>query len=424
MRNETRGEPMAEKLSLYLHIPFCRSKCDYCDFYSLAGRDDRMDDYQKALVKHLKEAAPRVKGYPVESVYFGGGTPSYYGEKRIRELLGVVRRHYNVCHDAEITMEANPDSVNRRDLAWLRFAGVNRLSLGIQSTCDRELSALHRPHTFAQAREAVLAARAAKFKNISLDLIYGLPGQTLEGWKDTLEQAVRLAPEHLSCYGLKVEEGTPLAARAARGELLPDDDAQADMYLWAVKRLAEAGYRQYEISNFARSGFQSRHNLRYWMMKPYLGFGPGAHSDFGGRRFSFVKDLDAYIDGILNGGTVTDSSETIPQRERSGEYLMLCLRTTRGIEEWEYRRTYFMNFDAIEGKLAEFEHRGWATRAGNRWRLTPEGFLLSNQLIVELMERQEAAALSGTLERLRHVADKMGRTAKEVGHGAEPPEKP
>ena len=392
---------MAEKLSLYIHIPFCRSKCDYCDFYSLAGKEDRMDDYQKALLKHLKEAAALTKHYLVESIYFGGGTPSYYGEKRLRELLGTIRRRFNVCHDAEITLEANPDSVDKRALGWLRFAGFNRLSLGVQSTCNEELSALHRPHSFEQAREAVLAARAVRFRNVSMDLIYGLPGQTMESWQKTVEQVLTLAPEHLSCYGLKVEEGTPLAARVSRGEVLPDDDMQADMYLWTVSRLSEAGYRQYEISNFAKPGFQSRHNLRYWMMKPYLGFGPGAHSDFGGRRFSFVRDLDEYINGALGNRTVTDQSEEIPQRERSREYLMLYLRTTRGIEEWEYRRTYFMNFDTIEVKLAEFEHRGWATRSGNRWRLTPEGFLISNRLIVELQERQEEAGLANTLERLK-----------------------
>ena len=397
-----------EKLSLYIHIPFCRSKCDYCDFYSLAGKEDRMDDYQKALLRHLRETAPHAKGYQVESIYFGGGTPSFYGEKRLREILNLIRRKYNVNHDAEITVEANPDSADKKSLWWLKLAGFNRISFGVQSACNTELAALHRPHTFEQAQQALRDARAVKFKNISMDLIYGLPGQDMESWQRTVEQALALAPEHLSCYGLKVEEGTPLAGRVNRGEKLPDDDLQADMYLWTVQRLSEAGYRQYEISNFAKPGFQSRHNLRYWMMKPYLGFGPGAHSDFGGRRYSFVRDLDRYIEGVLHAGTVIDQSEMIPQRERSGEYLMLYLRTTRGIEEWEYRRNYFMNFDVLESKLAEFEHRGWATRAGTRWRLTPKGFLISNQFIVELMERQEAAGLSNVLDRLKRENERAG----------------
>ena len=216
-----------------------------------------------------------------------------------------------------------------------------------------------------------------------------------------MEQALALEPEHLSCYGLKVEPGTPLDDRVVRGERLPGDDAQADMYLWMVDRLAQAGYLQYEISNFARPGFQSRHNLKYWMGRPYIGFGPGAHSDFGGRRYSFVRDLEDYISGILEGGRVIDQSELIPQRERGGEYLMLRLRTTRGVEEWEYRREYFMNFDSIEQKLEEYERQGWAERHDRRWNLTPKGFLVSNQLICDLLGLQEEDCLQKPPPRLK-----------------------
>ncbi|OUN23289.1 coproporphyrinogen III oxidase [Flavonifractor sp. An82] len=392
---------MADKLGIYIHIPFCRSKCDYCDFYSLAGQEGRMDDYQKALITHMKETAPQTRGYQIDTVYFGGGTPSYYGEKRLRELLRLIAKRFDLAKDAEITVECNPDSVDLKMLQSLRRAGVNRLSLGVQSACDRELECLHRPHTFAQAVAAVSAARAAKFQNISLDLIYGLPGQTMEGWQDTVEQVLALKPEHLSCYGLKVESGTPLDYRVSRGERLPDDDQQADMYLWTVDRLAQEGYRQYEISNFARSGFQSRHNLKYWMGHPYIGFGPGAHSDFGGRRYSFLRDLEGYISGVLEGGAVIDSSDLIPSRERGSEYLMLRLRTTRGIEEWEYRREFFLNFDPIEQKLEDYERHGWAERHDRRWNLTPKGFLVSNQLIGDLLTIQEEATLEKTLPRLR-----------------------
>ncbi|MEG1878682.1 MAG: radical SAM family heme chaperone HemW [Pseudoflavonifractor sp.] len=385
---------MTEKLGVYIHIPFCRSKCDYCDFYSLAGQEGRMDDYQKALLAHMKETAPFAKGYQVDTIYFGGGTPSFYGEKRIAQLLAAIRRHYNVTRDAEITMEANPDSVEKKMLTKLRRAGINRLSLGVQSACEEELRCLHRPHTFGQAQKAVTAARGAKLKNLSLDLIYGLPGQTAASWENTVEETLKLAPEHLSCYGLKVEEGTPLWQRVENGEQIPDDDAQADLYLWTVDRLAKAGYYQYEISNFAKSGFQSRHNLKYWMGKPYLGFGPGAHSDFGGRRYGFIRDLDGYINGVLNGGVIISQSDLIPKRERGGEYLMLRMRTMRGIEEWEYRREYYMNFEPIEQKLAEFERYGWATCQDRRWHFTPKGFLVSNQLIGQLLEVQENACLA------------------------------
>ena len=232
---------MAEKLGLYVHIPFCRSKCDYCDFYSLAGKEGRMDDYQKALLAHMKETAPLTRGWQVDTVYFGG-TPSFYGEKRLREVLKTVAKRFDLAKDAEITVECNPDSVDKKVFQALRRAGVNRISLGVQSAHDCELNCLHRPHTFQQAQRAVAAAREAKIKNISLDLIYGLPNQDMAGWRDTVEQVLELEPEHLSCYGLKVEPGTPLDDRVVRGEKLPDDDQQADMYLWTVERLAAAGY--------------------------------------------------------------------------------------------------------------------------------------------------------------------------------------
>ena len=383
---------MADKLGIYIHIPFCRSKCDYCDFYSLAGREDQMDRYQRALLAHIKETAPLAQGYPVDSIYFGGGTPSYYGAKRIKELLSHLTKLFQVEKDAEITVECNPDSVDLKSLRILRKAGVNRLSMGMQSAQEEELRAVHRIHTPKQTDQAVDLARKAKFTNLSLDLIYGLPGQTMESWKATVEHALSLTPQHLSCYGLKVEEGTPLARRVAEGEALPDDDQQADLYLWTVGRLERAGLPQYEISNFAKPGYESRHNLRYWLTRPYIGFGPGAHSDFGGRRYSFVRDLDAYIRGVLEGGDIIDSSELIPQRERCGEYLMLRLRTVQGVDGREYRRTYFMDFAPLEARLREFAAQGWAEEADGRWRLTPKGFLVSNQLIGDLVERQEQAS--------------------------------
>ena len=298
-------------------------------------------------------------------------------------------------------MEANPDSVDGKMLRRLRRAGVNRISMGMQSGSDEELRSVHRPHTYQQVEDAVAAVRAAKIRNLNLDLIYGLPGQTEESWHETVEKALSLGPEHLSCYGLTIEEGTPLAQRVARGEQLPDEDQQATLYLWTVERLAQAGYEQYEISNFAKRGYQSRHNMKYWMGRPYMGLGVAAHSDFGGRRYSFVSDLDAYIQGMLSGDEVVDESEKITRRERGSEYLMLRLRTVHGIDEWEYRREYMMNFDPIEAKLSEFEQKGWARRQGRRWQFTPEGFLLSNQLIGQLLELQENATLGGTLDRIR-----------------------
>ena len=360
-----------------------------------------MNDYQKALLQQILDTAPRTKKQVVNSVYIGGGTPTWYGEKRLLEVIGAVKKRFTLSRDVEFTLEANPDSVDEKMLKRLRRAGVNRLSIGMQSVCDKELAAVHRPHTFKQVELAVKAARDAKIKNLNLDLIYGLPGQTEHSWRASVEAALALEPEHLSCYGLTVEEGTPLARRVAEGEQLPDDDQQAQRYLWTVKRLAQAGFEQYEVSNFSKTGCQSRHNLKYWMGRPYVGLGAAAHSDFGGCRYSFVRDLEGYIRGVLGDGKLVDEMDQIPRRERGSEYLMLRLRTTHGIEEWEYRREYYMNFDPIAAKLAQFEQKGWVARTGRRWHFTPEGFLLSNRLIGELMEVQEVETLADTLELIR-----------------------
>lgn len=393
---------MAQKLGIYIHIPFCRHKCDYCDFYSLAGAEEQTGRYQKALLAHIAETAPQAKGWEVDTVYFGGGTPLLLGTKALIQVLEFLKKRFKLSRDAEITVEANPESVDFPTLRALRRAGFNRLSLGMQSACDSELRSVGRIHDFAQVEAAVQAARKAKWKNVSLDLIYGLPGQTPESWARTLDAAISLAPEHISGYGLKVEEGTPLAARVAQGETLPDDDAQADAYLAMVEKLTQAGYGQYEVSNFAKEGFASRHNLKYWTLSPYLGFGPGAHSDFGDRRYAFLRDLEGYITAVESGGRLLSEENVIPRRERGSEYLMLRLRTTHGIEEWEYRREFFMDFDPIAALLADYERQGWAEQTERRWRLTPEGFLRSNVLIGQLLEAQERATLPGTLKYMSH----------------------
>ena len=381
-------------LGLYIHIPFCKSKCIYCDFYSLPRAEDRMDRYVSALCRQLAEIAQRTTAHTVDSVYLGGGTPSYLGEKRLRRILKTVKKHYHLSRDAEITLEANPDSAGDwRALRSLRRAGMNRLSLGVQSADDGLLRALGRPHTFAQAEEAAAAARRARIRNLSLDLIYGLPGQDLTGWKDTLERAAALEPEHLSCYGLKVEEGTPLWDMQEKMDL-PDDDAQADMYLWTVERLEALGYEQYEISNFARPGRASRHNMKYWTLCEYAGFGPGAHSDLGDVRYAYLRSLDTYCAGVEAGVSVLESSEHIPPRERDIEYVMLGLRLTQGISRQEFENRYRLPFAPIQSVLERFRATGHAALAGERWRLTPEGFLVSNQIIGQALE-----ALAG--EKLR-----------------------
>lgn len=387
-----------KKLGIYLHIPFCRSKCAYCDFYSLTGREDQMDRYLAALITHLEETAPQAKGRLVDTIYLGGGTPSIFGAQRLKTLLDTVRRLYRLNRDCEITMEANPESVTPELLRSVKKAGVNRLSLGVQSCDDGELRAIGRPHSFAQAVQAVEIARRAGIENLSLDLIFGLPDQDMASWQRTVEALIALHPEHLSCYGLQLEEGTPLYQRQDQ-LTLADDDLQADMYLWMVERLRQAGYFQYEISNFAKPGRESRHNLRYWRLEEYIGFGPGAHSDFGGRRYSFVRSLEEYMKGIETGGPIVDEDQEIPAEERRSEYLMLGLRTVSGIDGDWYSRAYHMNFRPLEVLFQGYARRGLAEETAGCWHFTPQGFLISNLLIGEILEAQEHNTLDSLLGR-------------------------
>ena len=380
---------MNKELGVYIHIPFCASKCAYCDFYSLAGCDQLMPEYQDALVAHIRESAPQLDGYITNSVYFGGGTPSYFGAKRLVKIFNTIKECGNVLIDAEVTAEVNPDSITYNDLVLMRRAGFNRLSVGAQSANDGTLKSIGRRHNFAQVEETVENARRAGFGNISIDLIYGLPSETREIWSDTLTRTLAMKPEHISCYGLKIEKGTPLY-QLRESPFIPDDDAQADMYLFAVKTLERFGYRQYEISNFARRGFRSVHNLKYWTGKEYLGFGAAAHSYIGQKRYSYVSNIAKYCECIKNGGSVVDQSETIADFEQAGEYLMLGLRTTDGISAEEYKAIYPSDFSNVLKLMEQYRIQGWMEHNNGRWSFTPQGFLISNVLIGNIMDAQTA----------------------------------
>ena len=367
---------MNRPLGVYVHVPFCRQKCVYCDFYSLPRRKADMDAYVSAL--HSQLAETDFTGYEADTVYFGGGTPSFLGPRRLTALLEAVAAACPIAPGAEITFEANPDSAQDPPaLSALRRAGFNRVSLGMQSADDGELRSIGRVHTAAQVRSSVEAVRKAGFDNLSLDLIYGLPGQDLPRWRENLAAAVELRPEHLSCYGLKAEPGTPLYARR---DTLPKDEAQADMYLEAVEVLDAKGYRQYEISNFAKPGRESRHNLKYWTLGEYAGFGPGAHSDFRGRRYAWARDLEAF----LRGGPPRSEDQVITPRDREAEALMLSLRLTRGLDMAAWGKRFDPSF------LERCEAAGYAVQEEGRWHLTPRGFLVSNLIIGELLEQGSA----------------------------------
>ena len=381
---------LKKPLGIYVHVPFCRSKCHYCDFYSVTDMDSlTQDGYLDAVCDHIRETGPLAPGYRVDTVYFGGGTPSYFGAEGMAAILSNIRRYFDVANDAEITFEANPDSITPKLLRKLRGEGFNRVSLGVQCSDNDILAAIGRPHDYEEAVAAVKMIRRAGFKNLSLDLIYGLPDQDLAKWQKTLHDILALQPEHISCYGLKLEEGTPMCQR--QNQLwLADDDMQADMYLATVEILRSKGYRQYEISNFCKRGRESRHNLKYWTGGDYLGFGPDASSDFAGKRFAVIRDLQGYISGIRSGGQVLRDIQTIPQRERAGEYLMMHLRTTYGISAEEYERKFLLPFAPLEQALEQCRQRGHALRGmDGRWHLTAEGFLLSNSIITDLLLLQD-----------------------------------
>ena len=376
-------------LGIYVHVPFCRSKCAYCDFYSLTTKDDKIvDGYLDAICAHIKESGSLAPGYRVDTIYFGGGTPTFFGADGMATILTTIRRNFDVDNNAEITFEANPDSISDRLLHRLHAEGFNRVSLGVQTDDDEILKTIGRPHNYAQAVTAIDRIRRAGFKNLSLDLIYGLPGQTLRGWEETLDHVLRQNPDHISCYGLKLEPGTPLYEYRDQYEI-PSDDDQADMYLTAVENLESRGYRQYEISNFCKRGMFSRHNMKYWTGGEYLGFGPSASSDFAGKRFTLARDVQTYMNGILRGGEVMEDVQEIPLRERAGEYLMLRLRTSSGISRQEYEKMFLLPFDPIEEVMRKYRGVYTARTDQGRWRLNAKGFLISNSIISDLLIIQD-----------------------------------
>ena len=376
---------MDKRVGIYIHIPFCESKCAYCNFYSLAGNDKLMPAFNAAILKHIEEYSPQLDGYIIDTVYFGGGTPSHYGAGRLTSILSALKKHGHVLLDAEVTAEINPASITRDEMIRLKRAGFNRLSIGVQSADDKLLASLGRRHTFADAEETVNNARQAGFSNVSIDIIYGLPSQDKDVWAETVVKAAALKTEHISCYGLKIEEGTQLYV-FKDSPFLPDDDTQADMYLYAVETLARFGYKQYEISNFAKRGYESKHNLKYWLGDDYIGFGPGAHSYIGRCRYSFFEDIGKYTELVMSGRTVVEYSEEMSDFENAGEYLLLRLRTAHGISQEEYYNIYRLKMDFVLELLQKYEAMGLALYKDGRWRFTPKGFILSTTLIGEILD--------------------------------------
>lgn len=366
----------SERFGLYIHIPYCRAHCRYCDFYQQPGARGVPQEYVEALLRDFVANAPKeADGSTVQpqTVYFGGGTPGLLSPEQVTQILQAVRPLQN----AEITLETNPELAAPKVLAGWRQAGVNRLSVGVQTAREDSLRRLGRLHTAEQAREALANARLAGFVSVCGDIMLALPQYSNAEFDETLALIQQGGANHISAYILKIELGTSFGKNPPKG--LPDEEQTAEFYLYAVQELQKAGYRQYEISNFAKPGYEGKHNMLYWNCNDYLGIGPSAHSCMGGKRFSFSHNLQAYI-----AGEVKPQQEGIVEAE---DYIMLRLRLAEGLSPYLLQKRFGVTLTGEQIKiLTDCEKQGLAQKVGDAWALTPQGLLVENAILVRLME--------------------------------------
>lgn len=352
---------------LYIHIPFCPNICPYCAFYKESAGRERVETFLDALVK---ETGDWTKSLRPRTIFFGGGTPSALSIPQFEKLLVGLRSHLDLSALEEWTIEMNPATVAADKAALLRDAGINRISMGVQSWDDQVLKSLGRTHDADRAEESFGILRRAGFDNVSIDLIFGVPGQSLESWFSSLERSLRLAPEHLSAYGLTYEEDTEFFRKLGRGEMTPDEGLEADQFELTAEILGHAGYLQYEVSNYSLPGRQSLHNFAYWSGKDYLGLGPSAFSTVGTRRWRNICETGIYSDTTLNGKTAIDFEEVVTAELKASERAAFGMRTLMGLPLAEA--------SPWEGELRRIEKEGLVRRASDRWLLTPRGRLLAD----------------------------------------------
>jgi oxygen-independent coproporphyrinogen III oxidase len=385
-------QELLQTVSLYLHIPFCHTRCHYCDFNTYAGMLPLREPYVRALITEVelaRQLAQSANGATRRSrtIFFGGGTPSLLTVEQIKRLLSACREAFAVDEEAEITLEANPGTLSAEQLAGLRDAGINRLSLGSQSFDTELLQTLGRIHTPEEIVQALHNARGAGFHSTNLDFMFGLPGQTMQHWITTLDRALALRPEHFSLYSLIVEEGTNFYTWANEGRIIPgDEDLCADMYEYADERLQAEGYENYEISNWALPGHQSRHNLTYWQNLPYIGMGAGAHSFFGGRRFSNVLDPQEYIRLLKKQHRPEAECESIDRIREMSETAFLGLRTAQGLHLPTFAERFAESFTQFVGsRLRQVEEAGLLEHDHDWIRLSKRGRLLGNEVFLRIL---------------------------------------
>ncbi len=366
-------------MGIYIHIPFCASKCAYCDFYSLpAVSDAQRECYVHALIKQINSS----KGETVDSVFLGGGTPTMLKTEQLLRIISAIKSNFKLTPGCEFTVEANPATFDADKLTALRAAGVNRISLGIQSAQSNELSLIGRIHTFEQAQEAFNLTRSCGFDNISVDLMYGLPSQTKQSFLDTVKKITALSPEHISVYGLQLEENTPLC-KNRKSYSFPSEDESISMYSEAISLLKEHGYERYEISNFSKAGKECAHNLRYWSGGEYLGFGAGAYSYFDNKRFHIKSDINAFCT-CEDFSSLTVIDEEITEKDKTTEFIMLSLRLVRGFSEKElFKRTHNASF--YINRMEKFIQNSLMKREQGRIFFTEQGFNVSNAILSEIL---------------------------------------
>ena len=378
---------MKKDLGLYIHIPFCVKKCDYCDFLSWNAGEEERQQYVAALLSEIESYREFAKGYRVSTIFIGGGTPSVLLPKQMEDILQKIYEIFELERRPEITIEVNPGTVDEEKLQCYKENGVNRLSMGLQSVKDEKLRLLGRIHTYQEFVESYELARKAGFDNISIDLISSVPGQTLQEWKEELETAAAQNPEHISVYQLIIEEGTPFYEKyAEHPELLPDEETGREIYLWTGKFLKEAGYEQYEISNYAKPGKESRHNLKYWERGDYLGLGLGAASMVRNIRMSNTKDMRTYLERCDKPKTMREDVQFLEEPRQMEEFMFLGLRKTRGVSKKEFKRIFGREMDMVyEKALHKCLENGMLLAHKDRIFLSEEGTLLSNMVLSEFL---------------------------------------
>lgn len=376
-----------KRIGLYVHIPYCRQKCSYCDFNSYASMEGTVPEYFNALNNEISSYSDMLQGFTVKTVFMGGGTPSYVDSKYMHQLMSSLNRHMNIEGDAEISIETNPGTLTEKKLSVYREAGINRLSIGLQAWQNSLLKYLGRIHNIEDFITNYKLALKAGFNNINVDLIFGIPGQSIKDWTDTIDNISQLDITHLSCYSLKIEEGTPFGLQLEKGKLKAvEDELDREMYWIAIEKLRNNGFKQYEISNFAREGYECRHNLVYWNAEEYVGFGAGAHSYFNKKRFNNVGDIHRYSSLINNNESTIENVQAIDEQDSMSEYMILRLRLVEGVLSKDFEQRFGVALSTKYSKQIErLVSSGLADFNGNKLRLTQKGLDLANQALVEFI---------------------------------------